>query len=45
MMPNSTLLYESEKGQIIAYRKCGMSGREIKRTINKCKTVIDFFFF
>ena len=39
-MPNSTQLFECEKGQIIAYRKYIMNGHEIARKINWSQTVI-----
>ena len=45
-MPSSTQDFEQEKRQIIAYRKCGMSGCEIARKIRlkftKNKFVLGF---
>ena len=42
-MPNTTQLSEFEKGQIIAYKKCGKSEREIARKINRSKAVFYIF--
>ena len=37
IIPNRTQLSKYEKGQIVAYKKCGMSGYEITRKINRSK--------
>ena len=39
-MPDTTQLFEHEKGQVTAYKKCGMSGREISRKKNRSIRVI-----
>lgn len=39
-MPKGTQLSDFEKGQIVAFRQCGLSGREISKRIKRSKTVV-----
>lgn len=39
-MPKSTHLSDAEKGKILAFRECGLSGHEIATRINRSKTVV-----
>ena len=39
-MPKGTQLSHSEKGKIVAFRECGLSGWEISKRIKRTKTVV-----
>lgn len=39
-MPKGTQLSDSEKGKIVAFRECGLSGWEISKRIKRSKTVV-----
>lgn len=39
-MPKNTQLSEIERGKVLAFRNCGMTGYEIAKRINRSKTVV-----